>query len=164
MKNLLILRHAKSGKASPSVKDHDRPLNKEGLEQAPRVGALLAKQNLIPEMIISSTAQRAKQTAQLVAENCGFQGSLTLSKELYEARFLNYSDILKSLADGINTMMIVGHNPTQEEFVSHLAGKPIHLSTASLAHLQLNINRWKDFDLESRAHLAHLWAPNDEMD
>ena len=67
MKTLLILRHAKAA-SHPSGNDHDRPLNGRGEKQAPAVGKWLADHKLTPELIVSSTALRAHETAQLVAE------------------------------------------------------------------------------------------------
>ena len=65
MKTLLVLRHAKSSWKNPGQSDHERPLNKRGLAAAPRMGQLLAEQQLIPEIILCSTAERARQTAAL---------------------------------------------------------------------------------------------------
>ena len=62
MKTLLILRHAKSSWKQPELTDHDRPLNKRGCRDAPRIGRLLREQQLVPDRIISSTAERARQT------------------------------------------------------------------------------------------------------
>jgi phosphohistidine phosphatase len=67
MKTLFILRHAKSSWKEQDLPDHDRPLNKRGKKDAPRMGKLLTDEDLIPDLIMSSTAARAKKTAELVA-------------------------------------------------------------------------------------------------
>jgi phosphohistidine phosphatase len=64
MKSLLILRHAKSSWKDPELTDHDRPLNKRGKCDAPRIGKLLKNEHLVPEAMISSTAKRARATAE----------------------------------------------------------------------------------------------------
>jgi phosphohistidine phosphatase len=73
MKSILILRHAKSSRKDPDLTDHDRPLNKRGKRDAPRMGRLLRKENLVPDIIISSTAMRARATAQAVAKASGYK-------------------------------------------------------------------------------------------
>ena len=65
MKTLLILRHAKSSWNNLDLPDYDRPLNKRGKRDAPRMGDFLRHQDLVPDLVISSTAKRAKKTAKL---------------------------------------------------------------------------------------------------
>ena len=65
MKVLLLMRHAKSSWGDPTIKDHDRPLNNRGKKDAPRMGKLLKENNLIPDIILSSTAKRAEMTQSL---------------------------------------------------------------------------------------------------
>ncbi len=80
MKTLLVLRHAKSSWKDSGLADHDRPLNKRGKHDAPRMGTLLAKEDLVPDLIISSSAKRAKSTAEAVAMNCGYDGEIQYSE------------------------------------------------------------------------------------
>ena len=68
MKTLLVLRHAKSSWNDPALDDHERPLNKRGRRDAPRMGALVREYGLIPDLVISSDAVRARLTAEAVAE------------------------------------------------------------------------------------------------
>ena len=67
MKTLLILRHAKSGLKDPNIADHERPLDEPAKKDALQMGKLLRDRGLIPDFILSSTAVRAKTTAELVA-------------------------------------------------------------------------------------------------
>jgi len=76
MKTLLILRHAKSSWKNPGLADHNRPLNKRGKRDAPRVGRLLRDKNLTPDLILSSTAKRALDTAEAAAESSGYEGEI----------------------------------------------------------------------------------------
>ena len=76
MKLLLILRHAKSSWKDPDLDDHDRPLNKRGRRDAPRMGRLLRKEDLLPDLILSSTAVRARMTAEMVADASRYRGPL----------------------------------------------------------------------------------------
>ena len=69
MKSLLVMRHAKSSWKEVDLVDHDRPLNKRGMKDAPRMGKLLRKERLIPELILTSSARRARDTAEAAAED-----------------------------------------------------------------------------------------------
>ena len=68
MKTLLVLRHAKSSWKDANLEDHDRPLNKRGKKTAPKMGKLIKDEKLVPDLMISSTALRAKKTAEAVAK------------------------------------------------------------------------------------------------
>ena len=85
MKTLLILRHAKSSWKDDSLPDHDRPLNKRGKQDAPLVGRLDSRKDLMPDLILSSTAKRARATVELVAEESNYQGEIEYSRDLYAA-------------------------------------------------------------------------------
>ncbi|MRN62395.1 MAG: hypothetical protein FIO03_10205 [Nitrosopumilales archaeon] len=94
VKSLLILRHAKSSWKHPELNDHDRPLNKRGKNDAPRMGKLLQKEKLIPDVILSSTAIRASATAESVVKACGYKGEVTLKRSLYAAGAETYLQLL----------------------------------------------------------------------
>ena len=86
MKTLLILRHAKSSWNNLDLPDYDRPLNKRGKRDAPRMGDFLRHQDLVPDLIISSTAKRAKKTAKLFAKAVGYKEKISLETSFYHAR------------------------------------------------------------------------------
>ena len=93
MKSLLILRHAKS-RGHPGLNDLDRPLNKRGKNDAPRMGKLLQKEKLVPDAILSSTAMRASAKAESVVKACGYKGEVTLKRSLYAAGPETYLQLL----------------------------------------------------------------------
>src|SRR6266487_357541 len=99
MKSILVLRHAKSSWKQPELADHDRPLNKRGKRDAPLVGRLLKKKGLVPDNIISSTAMRARATAEAVAKASGYKGEITFNRSLYAAGPQAYIDALQDLSD-----------------------------------------------------------------
>ncbi|MGC1929423.1 MAG: histidine phosphatase family protein [Candidatus Nitrosopolaris sp.] len=99
MKSVLILRHAKSSWKHPNLTDHDRPLNKRGKRDAPQTGKLLRKEHVAPETIISSTAVRARATAEAVAKASGYKGRITLNRSLYAAGPEAYLDALHNLSE-----------------------------------------------------------------
>lgn len=77
IKTLLILRHGKSSWKLPELADHDRPLNKRGKRDAPKIGNLLKEKDLVPDLIISSNAVRAEKTAKIVAKASKYKGKVS---------------------------------------------------------------------------------------
>jgi phosphohistidine phosphatase len=158
MKTLLILRHAKSSRKKP-VADHDRPLNKRGKSDAPRMGRVLRDAGLQPDLIISSTAKRAKRTADKVAQHSGYAGVIELSRDLYLAGPEGYRRALRGLSDAYESVLVVGHNPGLEILFEALTGQDEMLPTAALAHVRIEIERWEEFDENARGKLVELWRP-----
>ena len=107
MKTLLIMRHAKSSWKEQDLPDHDRPLNKRGKNDAPRMGKLLKDEDLVPDLIMSSTAVRAKKTAELVAKTCKYNGKIVLNHSLYGAEPAAYLKILGGLFDQSCIIIII---------------------------------------------------------
>jgi len=161
MKTVLILRHAKSSWKHPDLDDHDRPLNKRGLRDAPRMGRLIEEAGLVPELICSSSATRALTTARRVAEACGYDGELRVVPELYLAAPETYVDVLAALPDGLERVMLVGHNPGMADLVATLTGGEERFPTAALAHVRLSAERWDDLYGVPRGTLIELWRPKE---
>ena len=162
MKTLLLLRHAKSSWKDDSITDHERPLNKRGKKTAPLMGHLLRENNLVPELIVSSTAVRARTTAQAAAEACGYPGDVTLTDELYLA---TAAEILKYAQDRteetLGRIMLVGHNPGMEELVNILSGQREPFPTAAIAVFELSIDSWRKLELGIEVKLENVWRPRE---
>lgn len=161
MKTLLLLRHAKSSHAVAHQVDRDRPLNDRGNRDAPRVGELLVEKQLVPDAICSSTATRARMTAEKVAKACGFQDDIRLEDELYLAGPAMFVTALKAVPDERRLVLVVGHNPGLEEYLFSLIGTDETLPTAALAQVSLPIQRWSDLTLDTRGTLTHVWRPRE---
>lgn len=161
MKTLLLLRHAKSSWNDENQADHDRPLNRRGKEDAPRMGRLIATEHLVPDMILSSTAKRARKTAAKVAEHCGYSGEVRKLDELYLAAPDIYIATLHGLADDVHRVLVVGHNPGLQLLVTVLSGANQDFPTAALAQIELPIDAWSDLMRETRGQLVRLWRPRD---
>jgi phosphohistidine phosphatase len=142
MKTLLLLRHAKSSWKDSAVKDFDRPLNQRGLKAAPTIGRLMRKRKLQPDLVLSSPAERARQTSQLVLDAAGFKTELHYDERIYEASAARLFEIVSQIEDDRNVAMLVGHNPGLEELLEALTGAARSLSTAALACIELDIERW----------------------
>lgn len=161
MKLLLILRHAKSSWKDRSLDDHDRPLNKRGRRDAPRMGRLLRQEDLLPDLILSSTAVRARTTAEIVADTSRYEGALELTPELYGAEPEVYISLLGRLDDDYHNVMVVGHNPGLEQLLHTLTGTEESLPTAALAKIELEIDAWSALDRSRRGSLVQLWRPKE---
>ncbi len=161
MKTLLILRHAKSSWNDPPLDDHERPLNKRGRRDAPRMGELVREYGLIPDVIISSDAVRARVTAEAVAEAARYAGEILLDPHLYLACPADILSLLTTVRENAGTLMIVGHNPGLEKLVEQLTGERQDLPTAALAQIGLPIDQWRDLKRSTRGTLVGLWRPEE---
>ncbi len=161
MKTLLLMRHAKSSWSETGLADHDRPLNKRGRQAAPEMGNLLRTEGLAPDLILCSTARRARQTAKEVALACGYEGTIEAQRDLYYSDASCYLDILRHLPDRVNQVLVVGHNPETEELVEMLTGCDERMTTAAIAHIELPISQWHELNEALDAPLVHLWRPRD---
>ena len=159
MKTLLIVRHAKSSWDHPDLSDHDRPLNQRGKMDAPLMGELLKDEDVVPDLMISSTAKRAKKTAELIAEAAGFDGKLLTTRTFYHADPDLYIEVLRSLPEDVNRVMIVGHNPGMEELIYDLTGESVRFTTANVAQIDLKIDDWAKIDEDVEGILVNLWRP-----
>lgn len=159
MKLLLILRHAKSSWKETAISDHSRPLKRRGKKAAPRMGQVLFEEDLVPDVILSSTARRARETASLVADASGFDGDIRYLESFYHASPSDYLDALSSLSSDLNTIMIVGHNPGLEMLLEMLTGEDERLPTAALALIKLPIEKWSQLLDEAEGELLNLWLP-----
>jgi phosphohistidine phosphatase len=163
MKTLLVLRHAKSSWKFPDVSDHDRPLNQRGRRDAPRMGRLLKEKELIPDLVISSTAIRAKDTASAVAKHSGYKGKKVKFESLYAAEPAAYLTVLRDLTDNYRQVLIVGHNPGVEELIETLTGEIHIIPTCTLAQIEFNIEKWSAISRErtDRGRLVEILRPGE---
>lgn len=161
MKTLYVLRHAKSSWKDADIPDHDRPLNKRGKSDAPRMGQLLREQDLVPDLIISSTARRARDTVSYVVDESGFHGDVLWTEDLYAAGPEAYIETLQTLPNQYGRVMVVGHNPGLEELVAMLTDQWERLPTAALAEISLGIENWADIDYDPLGKVVHVWRPKE---
>jgi phosphohistidine phosphatase len=162
MKILLVLRHAKSSWATNQLADHDRPLKGRGKRDAPRMGRLISSQDLVPDLIISSSARRAISTAQLVSQACGYDSEIEVTREFYHADPEIYLEYIAYLPDDVNVVMVVGHNPGIEELVEEFSDTWQRMPTAALAEIRLDLGKWSELKGETKGELANLWIPREQ--
>jgi len=161
MKTLLIMRHAKSSWNDDGLPDHERPLNKRGKRDAPRMGQLLLEKALVPEFIITSAAKRACKTAKKVAEACQYTGPIEETWDIYRAPAEAYLAVLNKVAADYERVLIIGHNPDLEDLLEMLTGREEALPTGALAQVALPITRWGNLSPQTKGDLVNLWRPKE---
>jgi len=161
MKTLLLLRHAKSSWKESALSDHDRPLNKRGKRDAPRMGELMVKEELYPDLIISSSAKRARMTTELLVSAAGYDPEIVFERDLYAAWPDAYIETLNVLPDTYERVMVVGHNPGLEELLEILTDEFERMPTTALAVVTLPITSWRELSLETCGELAGIYRPRE---
>jgi phosphohistidine phosphatase len=142
MKTLLLLRHAKSSWKDPGLADFERPLNDRGRKAAEIIGRFIAKENVAIDLVISSPAVRARQTAELALRYAKRSPELRFDQRIYEASPTRLLEIVSQIEDNRNAVLLIGHNPGMEELLALLVGGEQQMSTASLAKVSLSSKKW----------------------
>jgi phosphohistidine phosphatase len=146
MKQLLICRHAKSSWKDTSLADFDRPLNKRGKRDAPRMGKMLASNKIEPDLIVSSPAKRARQTATILAKELEFpKKKLSYMEAIYEASPEVLIDCIRSFDDRFDQAIIVGHNSGFTILANLLGNLQIpNVPTCGIVALDFAVRSWKE--------------------
>ncbi len=150
MKKLFIIRHAKSSWDDPELDDFDRPLNKRGKKDAPRMGKRLKERRVTPDLMLSSPAERALATCEAIATVLQFdQTKIKTDKRLYHAHEDQILDVIRNLKDSPRdneeVVVIFGHNPGLTEFANSLLNETIdNIPTCGIVAATLPVERWQD--------------------
>ncbi|QRN82189.1 histidine phosphatase family protein [Chloroflexota bacterium] len=161
MKTLFLMRHAKSSWKDDSLEDHERPLKKRGKKDIKLIAKVMKKSDLKPELIITSSAVRAKETAELLAEALGYKGKINTSDELYMGEPSDYLKILQGIKEKYNSVLFVGHNPGLEAYLQIIDGEIESLPTGGLGYLMLAVDEWDEITIETMGDLVGFWKPKD---
>lgn len=160
MKTLLLMRHAKSDWDDAGVPDHDRPLNGRGARSAPQMAALLIAEKALPELILSSTALRARATALAVAEAADWKPEVRLRHALYLAEPARIVHEILRMPRDVGCLLVVGHNPGMEDLVSDLSMMRQAMPTAAIARFAFSIGSWDELPA-ARAEQVQVWRPRE---
>ncbi len=146
MKTVFLVRHAKSSWDQSMLDDFDRPLNERGNADAPRMGKLLKKKKIKPDILYSSPAVRALTTAKLISTELGYpENKIKTDRQLYHADEETLFNFLRTLSDDYDEVMLFGHNPGITEFANELLGENIvNIPTTGVVSGRLAIESWKD--------------------
>ena len=160
MKTLFIMRHAKSSWDNAALSDYERPLNNRGLEAAPLMGDVMKKNGFQPEIILSSPARRAEQTAALIKQSANIGGAIRFDERIYEASPARLLEVISEQNEKTASVMLVGHNPGLEGLLKFLTGELQAMPTAALAVVDLEIGKWSEIN-SSKGNLRTLIRPKE---
>jgi phosphohistidine phosphatase len=166
MKRLYLLRHAKSSWKDATLADHDRPLAGRGRRASKEIARQLCDRSIEPELVLCSTARRARETLDRIAPALGAP-AVEIEPDLYVADARGLLERLRSVADAIESVLLIGHNPAMQELAidvarpsptaNELAAK---YPTAALAVLTLKASTWRELG-HGTAELVELVKPRD---
>ncbi|THH35569.1 SixA phosphatase family protein [Neolewinella litorea] len=160
MKQVYLVRHAKSSWADPNLKDHDRPLNSRGRRDAPAMAARLAKSGLKVDGILTSSAKRTRQTAKAFAEAFGLgKDQILKEKKLYHAGPRTIEKCVRNLPESWNTVLIFGHNPGYTEAANHLRHDDYigNVPTCGIVGSELDVKSWSDWEMARAKRTAYYY-------
>ena len=153
---LFLLRHAKSSWDDPEIDDHDRPLAPRGRRAAARIADYATKRAIRPDLILCSSAKRARQTLERIAPSLGRDAEIHIERSLYGATEDRLLERLHVVPDEADSVMMIGHNPGVQDLALLLAKEgrlrttlEDKFPTAGLATLAFGSLAWKDVDTES---------------
>ena len=147
-RDLVLIRHAKSSWKEHGISDHDRTLNKRGKHDAPLMAGILKQKNIIPDLLISSTAVRAKMTAELFAEVYDIKRiQIHLTEDLYLADENEILNTVKHFSQNVKTAFLFSHNPGITEFANLLCNSKIeNIPTCGVCHVLINADGWREVE------------------
>jgi len=152
MKSLTLFRHAMTERDSDSGRDFDRRLIERGQDDSRRVGKEISDLGLAFDLVLSSPAARAAETAELAGLSPRYD------QRIYDASTGELLALAQQTSDEINRLAMVGHNPGFERLASKLLGGGIEMPTGSLVEIALPIDSWRDAG-GSSAQLVRFLKP-----
>lgn len=157
--SLYVLRHAKAESAAPAGGgDHERPLRRRGRRAARVLGRFLTRMGEAPELVLCSSAVRARETAELAREEGAWSAPIELRRTIYEATPATLLREAAACAGAPQRLLLVGHQPGLSLLVAELVGSEPDFPTAALARIDLELARWKELRPGS-GRLAWLITP-----
>jgi phosphohistidine phosphatase len=166
MKRLYLLRHAKSSWDDPTLADADRPLAPRGRRAAKVIAEHLQRKGIAPELVLCSRSRRTRQTLTRIAPSLGETADVQIRSELYAASAADLLEVLREVPDGVESVMLIGHNPGIQDLALSLARSGPEIArvsskfpTAALATLELRGN-WRELGPGS-ARLVSLVKPKE---
>lgn len=161
MKTLLLMRHAKSSWKDENLSDFDRPLNGRGRKAAEAIGRYIKKQGIVPDLVLSSPAVRARETTSIVSTTARLRADLRYDERIYEADPERLIEVISQIEESVGSALLVGHNPAIEELLGQIVGCSQHMPTGAFAKIRLGgVDKWSKFS-EAKATLDMMVKPKD---
>ncbi len=146
MKTLYLVRHAKSSWDDISIQDYERPLIKKGINRTLRVANFLSSKSILPDLILSSHAVRAFETAKILAGKLGYPNhEIQIESQLYFSGPEALHNVVYALPDDKSQVMLVGHNPDMTRFSNvFLYDKIDYLPTTGIVSITFHTSKWEE--------------------
>lgn len=143
----MLLRHGKSDWDAGIARDHDRTLAPRGIKASKLMGRAMADSDLIPDRVVSSSAVRARTTAELASEAGDWGRTVDITEDLYGTDISGALDVLRRQPGDPGSILLVGHEPTWSGLSSAMiGGGRLGVVTATLVVMDLGIVRWADIE------------------
>lgn len=146
MKKLYMIRHAKSSWKEIDLADFDRPLNKRGKASAKFMGQILKERLVVPDMILTSPANRAKSTARAIEKELGCKGVIKYDDKIYEAYVDDLLNVLLKVDDRVDTLFLIGHNPGFNALADYLTEFHENIVTCGIVEIDFNVKSWGEIN------------------
>lgn len=160
MKTLILMRHARKEKAKKNRKK-ERSLGKRGQKDALLMAGALLEKELNPQVILSSTALAARQTAATAVEKFNFTGEVLNLDKLKDGGVKDYIKALQAVDDAADRVLLVGHMPALRALIKRLTKVDQRFPTGAVAHLSLPIQHWLELSKKTECDLIEFYAPKD---
>ena len=157
MKTLFLLRHAKAENPTTGLTDLNRALNERGKNEAKAIGTFLKKQKQKFDLVLCSTAARARETTELVLAAAELAANVRFDTRIYEAGLLRLLEVISEIEESMSAVLLVGHNPGMEELLKILTGSLEQMATGTLAKIELSAG-WSKA-LEAKGTLDSIVKP-----
>ena len=164
MRNLYLVRHAKSSWDTPGLRDFSRPLNDRGLHEAPQMAKLLVKQGVQPDLLVSSPAKRAITTALFFADALGVPDeAVQRDPDIYEADVRDILRIVCALPDSAHTVLLFGHNNTLTDVANLYTEDFIeNVPTCGIVRIESSAATWREF-YEGNSEVKTCFFPKEVL-
>ena len=160
MRSIIIFRHGKSDWDATYDRDHDRPLSKRGIKASKKMGQYLNTIHQTPEIVISSSAIRTKNTAKLAIEHGNWSSKFFIETKIYGGTSETLLSIIHSIEDKYGSICLVGHEPTCSSFISLCTYHSQRFTTASMAKINFKTNSWGEIEF-GRGVLEWIKSPKE---
>ncbi len=156
MRTLYLLRHSGTLSTSATGRDIDRRLSPDGIRNAEAVAEHIAGSSPLPQVILTSPATRARETAAFVTAKIDVRE--TIIPEIYEASAASLVDVVRSITGSIDAALMVGHNPGFGAIVEFFTGSTVAMHSPSVAKIMFDIDDWENAERHA-GRLADLYSP-----
>ncbi|GGD42507.1 phosphoglycerate mutase [Malaciobacter pacificus] len=155
MKKLYIVRHTQKEDINSNTDDYDRELSKEGIESANAIAQLIANKNEKIDLIVASPAIRTRTTAEIIAKEINYRKAVMYNEVLYMAFVNELLETITYTFDTVNTMVLVGHNPSLTALAVTLVGFKEKFEMGAIMEIVFDCDTWIEVSKENAKLISY---------